>query len=291
MSQTQAVSAAAAGTITLGGDLTVNRLGYGAMRITGKGSGGHPPTSPRRSPLCAALLNWASTSSIPRTPMAPNVSEELIAEALYPYPAGVVVATKGGWERCGPAQWLHNASPKHLTEAVEGSLKRLRLDRIDVYQLHVPDPAVSYDASMETLARLREQGKIRHVGLSNVTQEHIERGRKIVPIVSVQNRYSFADREWDYVVNYCEQHGIAFLPWAPLGQNRQALEILEKIARELGATTLQTGLAWLLKRSKIILPIPGTSSACPCGGEHRRRRVGASRRRLQRAVQASLPRP
>ncbi len=143
---------------------------------------------------------------------------------------------------------------------MEGSLKRLRLDRIDVYQLHVPDPAVSYDASMETLAKLREQGKIRHVALSNVTQEHIERGRKIVPIVSVQNRYSFADREWDYVVNYCEQHGIAFLPWAPLGQNRKALEILEKIAQELGATTLQTGLAWLLKRSKIMLPIPGTSS-------------------------------
>jgi pyridoxine 4-dehydrogenase len=142
----------------------------------------------------------------------------------------VVIATKGGWERCGPAQWLHNASPKHLTEAVEGSLKRLRLDRIDVYQLHVPDPAVSYDASMETLAKLREQGKIRHVGLSNVTQEHIERGRKIVPIVSVQNRYSFADREWDYVVKYCEQHGIAFLPWAPLGQNRKALEVLEKVA-------------------------------------------------------------
>jgi pyridoxine 4-dehydrogenase len=136
----------------------------------------------------------------------------------------------------------------------------LRLDRIDVYQLHVPDPAVSYDASMDTLAKLREQGKIRHVGLSNVTQEHVERGRKIVPIVSVQNRYSFADREWDYLVNYCEQHGIAFLPWAPLGQNRQALEILERVAEELGATTLQVGLAWLLKRSKIMLPIPGTSS-------------------------------
>jgi len=191
----------------------------------------------------------------------PNVSEELIAEALYPYPAGLVVGTKGGWERCGPAQWLHNASPKHLTEAVEASLERLRLDRIDVYQLHVPDPAVSYTASMETLAGLREQGKIRHVGLSNVTQEHIERARKIVPIVSVQNRYSFADREWDYVLKYCEQHGIAFLPWAPLGQNRKALEVLEKVARELGVTTLQTALAWLLKRSKAMLPIPGTSSA------------------------------
>jgi pyridoxine 4-dehydrogenase len=261
MSQIQAISAAAAGTITLGRDLTVNRLGYGAMRITGKGIWG-PPAD--KSAALATLrravelgVNFIDTADS----YGPYVSEEVIAEALYPYPAGVVVATKAGWERSGPAQWLHNASPQHLTEAVEGSLKRLRLDRIDVFQLHVPDPAVSYDASMEALARMREQGKIRHVGLSNVTQEHIERGRKIVPIVSVQNRYSFADREWDYVVDYCEQHGIAFLPWAPLGQNRQAIEILEKIARELGATTLQTGLAWLLKRSKIILPIPGTSSA------------------------------
>jgi aryl-alcohol dehydrogenase-like predicted oxidoreductase len=261
MSQTQAVSAAAAGTITLGGDLTVNRLGYGAMRITGKGVWG-PPAD--KAAALATLrravelgVNFIDTADS----YGPNVSEELIAEALYPYPAGVVVGTKGGWERCGPGQWLHNASPEHLTKAVEGSLKRLRLDRIDVYQLHVPDPAVSYDASMDTLAKLREQGKIRHVGLSNVTQEHIERGRKIVPIVSVQNRYSFADREWDYVVKYCEQHGIAFLPWAPLGQNKKALEVVEKIAREVGATTLQVALAWLLKRSRIMLPIPGTSSA------------------------------
>jgi aryl-alcohol dehydrogenase-like predicted oxidoreductase len=261
MSQIQAISAAAAGTITLGGDLTVNRLGYGAMRITGKGIWGLPAD---KSAALATLrravelgVNFIDTADS----YGPNVSEELIVEALYPYPAGLVIATKAGWERSGPAQWLHNASPQHLTDAVEGSLKRLRLDRIDVLQLHIPDPAVSYDASMEALARMREQGKIRHVGLSNVTQEHIERGRRIVPIVSVQNRYSFADREWDYVVDYCQQHGIAFLPWAPPGQNRQALEILEKIARELGATTLQTGLAWLLKRSKIILPIPGTSSA------------------------------
>src|ERR1700722_13195737 len=261
MNKTQAVSAADAGTITLGADLTVNRLGYGAMRITGKGIWGPPEDKPAALPPLRRAgelgVNFIDTADS----YGPNVSEELIAEALYPYPAGVVVGTKGGWERVGPAQWIHNASPKHLTAAVEGSLKRLRLDRIDVYQLHVPDPAVSYDASMETLAKLREQGKIRHVGLSNVTQEHIERGRKIVPIVSVQNRYSFADREWDYVVQYCEQHGIAFLPWAPLGQNRKALEVLEKIARELGATTLQTGLAWLLQRSKIMLPIPGTSSS------------------------------
>ncbi len=261
MSQAQTVSAAAAGTVTLGADLTVNRLGYGAMRITGKGVWGPPEDKPAALATLRRAVELGVNFIDTADSYGPNVSEELIAEALYPYPAGVVVGTKGGWERVGPAQWIHNASPKHLTAAVEGSLKRLRLDRIDVYQLHVPDPAVSYDASMETLAKLREQGKIRHVGLSNVTQEHIERGRKIVPIVSVQNRYSFADREWDYVVDYCEQNGIAFLPWAPLGQNRKALEILEKIAKELGATTLQTGLAWLLKRSKIMLPIPGTSSA------------------------------
>jgi pyridoxine 4-dehydrogenase len=260
MSQAQTVSAAAAGTVTLGADLTVNRLGYGAMRITGKGVWGPPEDKPAALATLRRAVELGVNFIDTADSYGPNISEELIAEALYPYPAGVVVGTKGGWERVGPAQWIHNASPKHLTAAVEGSLKRLRLDRIDVYQLHVPDPAVSYDASMETLAKLREQGKIRHVGLSNVTQEHIERGRKIVPIVSVQNRYSFADREWDYVVRYCEEHGIAFLPWAPLGQNRKALEILERIAMELGATTLQTGLAWLLRRSKIILPIPGTSS-------------------------------
>jgi pyridoxine 4-dehydrogenase len=261
MTQTHAISAATAGSLTLGGDLTVHRMGYGAMRITGKGIWGPPAdkasalaTLRRAVDLGVQFIDTADS-------YGPNVSEELIAEALYPYPSGLVIATKAGWERSGPGQWLHNASPSHLTQAVEGSLKRLRLDRIDVFQLHVPDPAVSYDASMETLAALREQGKIRHVGLSNVTQEHIERGRKIVPIVSVQNRYGVADREWDYVVDYCEQNGIAFLPWAPLGQNRKALEVLEKVAKELGATTLQTALAWLLKRSKIMLPIPGTSSA------------------------------
>jgi pyridoxine 4-dehydrogenase len=260
MSQTQDLSAAAAGTVTLGGDLTVNRMGYGAMRVTGKGIWGPPEnkeaalaTLRRAAELGVNFIDTADS-------YGPYVSEEIIAEALYPYPKAMVVATKGGWERVGPAQWIHNASPKHLTAAVEGSLKRLRLDRIDVYQLHVPDPAVSFDASMETLASLREQGKIRHVALSNVAQEYIERARKIVPIVSVQNRYSFADREWDYVLDYCEKNGIAFIPWAPLGQNRKAHEVLEKVAQRLGFTTLQTGLTWLLKRSKSILLIPGTSS-------------------------------
>ncbi len=254
-----AVSATAAGTVALG-DLTVNRLGYGAMRITGKGVWGPPAdhaaaiaTLRRAVELGVDFIDTADS-------YGPDVSEELIAEALHPYPSGLVIATKGGWQRVGPGQWIHNASPQHLEEAVEGSLKRLRLDRIAVYQLHIPDPAVSFDASMETLARLREQGKIQHVALSNVTLEHVERARKIVPIVSVQNRYSFADREWDYLLDHCEQHKIIFIPWAPLGQNRQAHDLLNRVAKELASTPLQVALAWLLARSKVILPIPGTSS-------------------------------
>jgi aryl-alcohol dehydrogenase-like predicted oxidoreductase len=253
-------SAAAAGTFAFGGDLTVNRLGYGAMRITGQGVWGPPAdkagalaTLRRAVELGVNLIDTADS-------YGPDVSEELIAEALYPYPAGLVIATKGGWERVGPGQWTHNASPKHLTEALEGSLRRLRLERIDIYQLHIPDPAVAFEASMGTLAKLRDEGKIRHVALSNVTREHVERARAIVPIVSVQNRYSFADRESDFIVDHCEKHGIGFMPWAPLGQMRQeAHEALKNEAAALKATPMQVALAWLLKRSKVILPIPGTS--------------------------------
>jgi aryl-alcohol dehydrogenase-like predicted oxidoreductase len=260
MNNQQTLTAAAAGTFTIGGDLTVNRMGYGAMRITGAGVWGPPvdkaaavTTLRRAIELGVNLIDTADS-------YGPGTSEELIAEALYPYPDGVVIATKGGWERPGPGQWTHNASPKHLTEALEGSLKRLRLNRIDVYQLHAPDNAVSFEASIEALARLREQGKIRHVALSNVTREHVERARVIVPIVSVQNRYSFADRESDFIVDYCEQNKIAFLPWAPLGQAKEAHDAIKKVAKDLDATPLQVALAWLLKRSKVILPIPGTSS-------------------------------
>jgi aryl-alcohol dehydrogenase-like predicted oxidoreductase len=190
----------------------------------------------------------------------PQVSEELIAEALFPYPKGLVIATKGGWNRPGPNQWTHNATPSHLRQAVEGSLKRLKLERIDVYQLHAPDPVAPFDDSVGALAQLRKEGKIRFVALSNVTQEHIERARRIVPIVSVQNRYSFADREWDYVVDYCERHAIAFIPWFPLGAGRIAGEVLNQVARAHQASPHQVALAWLLKRSSIMLPIPGTSS-------------------------------
>jgi pyridoxine 4-dehydrogenase len=255
----QTATAAAAGTVRLG-DCTVNRLGYGAMRITGKGIWGPPADRDAAlSTLRRAVeleVNFIDTADS----YGPHVSEELIAEALAPYARGLVIGTKGGWERVGPGQWTHNATPRHLEAAVEGSLKRLRLDRIDLYQLHTPDPAVSFDASMETLARLQQEGKIRHIGLSNVTLEHLERARKIVPIVSVQNRYSFADREWDYLLNHCEKNGIVFVPWAPLGQNRHAHEVLDRAAKKVSATPLQVALAWLLRRSPVTLPIPGTSS-------------------------------
>lgn len=260
MSQTQAISAAAAGIFTIGGDLTVNRLGYGAMRITGPGIWGPPKDKAEAIATLRRAVELGVNFIDTADSYGPAVSEELIAEALYPYPSGLVIASKGGWERPGPGQWTHNSSPKHLAEALEGSLKRLRLDRIDIHQLHAVDNAVSFEASVEALAKLREQGKIRHVGLSNVTREHIERARKIVPIVSVQNRYSFADRESDFIVDHCEQNNIAFLPWAPLGQAKKAHEAIEKAAEELKATPLQVALAWLLKRSKVMIPIPGTST-------------------------------
>jgi len=256
---TNALTAAEAGTLVLGGDMRVHRLGFGAMRITGKGVWGPPEDRPGAlATLRRAVeleVNFIDTADS----YGPYVSEELIAEALYPYPDDMVIATKGGWERVGPAQWLHNAGPKHLEQAVTGSLKRLKLERIDLYQLHVPDPAVSFDASIETLAKLREQGKIRHIGLSNVTVEHVERAQKIVPIVSVQNRYSFSDQEWNYLLDYCERKGMAFMPWSPLTQNREANEAVQKIAQARGVSTPVVTLAWLLRRSAVMLPIPGTS--------------------------------
>jgi pyridoxine 4-dehydrogenase len=260
MSKAETISAAASGTLTIGGDLTVNRMGYGAMRITGPGIWGPPADKAGALATLRRAVEFDVNLIDTADSYGPKVSEELIAEALYPYPAGLVIATKGGWERPGPGQWTHNASPKHLAEALEGSLERLRVDRIDIYQLHAPDNAVSFEASVESLAKLRAQGKIRHVALSNVTREHIERARRIVPIVSVQNRYSFADRESDFIVDYCEQNGIAFLPWAPLGQAKEAHTAIKKAADELHATPLQVALAWLLQRSKAIVPIPGTSS-------------------------------
>ena len=267
--------AGSAGTVSLGGELTVRRIGFGAMRITGDGIWG-PPKDPASA---LAVLRRAVELGVNFIDTAdsygPHVSEELIAKALAPYAKDLVIATKGGWNRPGPNQWTHDASPEHLRKAVEGSLKRLRLDRIDVYQLHVPDPVVSFDASVETLADLQREGKIRLVALSNVTKEHIERARKIVPIVSVQNRYSFADREWDYVVDYCERNGIVFIPWYPLGAGRVANTLLEKIAKAHKTKPIEVALAWLLKRSPVMLPIPGTSSI-----EHLEENVQAGSLRL-----------
>jgi pyridoxine 4-dehydrogenase len=269
------ISASLAGDISLGGESSVRRLGFGAMRLTGDGIWG--PPKDRKGALAVLRraveldVNFIDTADS----YGPQVNEELIAEALFPYPTGLVIATKGGWNRPGPNQWTHDATPSHLREAVEGSLKRLRLDRIDVYQLHIPDPVVSFDASVETLAELRSEGKIRLVALSNVTQEHIERARKIVPIVSVQNRYSFADREWDYVVDYCQRNGIAFIPWFPLGAGKVAGEVLNRIAQAHGAGPTQIALAWLLRRSPIMLPIPGTSSI-----EHLEQNVAAASLRV-----------
>lgn len=269
------ISAGMAGEISLNGTLPVHRLGYGAMRITGDGIWG-PPKDRQKvlSVLRRAVelgVNFIDTADS----YGPYVSEELIAEALSPYPKDLVIATKGGWNRPGPNQWTHDATPSHLRQAVEGSLKRLRLDRIDLYQLHIPDPVVPFDASVETLAQLQKEGKIRLVGLSNVTQEHIERARKVVPIASVQNRYSFADREWDYVVDYCGRNRIAFIPWFPLGAGKVAGEILNRVAKAVQRTPMQVALAWLLQRSPMILPIPGTTSI-----EHLEENLGAASLRL-----------
>ncbi|HEX6505175.1 MAG TPA: aldo/keto reductase [Terriglobales bacterium] len=256
----QNISAKTAGTVSLGGEIAVNRLGFGAMRLTGDGIWGAPKD--RKGALAVLRraveldVNFIDTADS----YGPHVNEELIAEALFPYPEGLVIATKGGWNRPGPNQWTHDATPAHLREAVEGSLKRLRRERIDLYQLHIPDPIVSFDASVETLAELKREGKIRLLGLSNVTQEHIERARKIVPIASVQNRYSFADREWDYVVDYCERNRIAFIPWFPLAAGKVGGEALNEIAQAHHASPMQVAIAWLLQRSPIMLPIPGTSS-------------------------------
>lgn len=272
---TKQPSASAAGDILLGGEISVHRLGFGAMRLTGEGIWGPPKDRTGALAVLRRAVELDTNFIDTADSYGPNVSEELIAEALFPYPAGLVIATKGGWNRPGPNQWTHDATPSHLRRAVEGSLKRLRLDRIDVYQLHIPDPVVSFEASVDALAQLRSEGKIRLIGLSNVTQEHIERARRIVPIVSVQNRYSFADREWDYVVDYCQRNGIAFIPWFPLGAGKVAGSVLSQIAQAHGASPTQVALAWLLERSPMMLPIPGTSSR-----EHLEQNVAAPSVRL-----------
>jgi pyridoxine 4-dehydrogenase len=277
-SQAESISAAAAGAVQLGGETTVHRLGYGAMRITGPGIWG-PPVD-RKGALAVLRravelgVNFIDTADS----YGPGVSEELIAEALFPYPNDLVIATKGGWNRPAPGHWSHDSSPKHLRQALEGSLKRLRLERIELYQLHTPDPAISFDVSMEALAQMQSEGKIHLIGLSNVTREHVERAKQIAKIASVQNRYSVFDREWEYVVNYCEQNRMAFIPWFPLGAGGVGHEILSRIAQAHHAKPIQVALAWLLERSPIMLPIPGTSSV-----EHLEENIAAAALRLSQA--------
>ncbi|MBN1204290.1 MAG: aldo/keto reductase [Myxococcaceae bacterium] len=253
--------AAAAGTFRLG-DMTVHRMGFGAMRITGPGIWGEPkdPDGARRVLRRAVELgiNLIDTADS----YGPDVSERIIGETLHPYAKGLVIATKGGLTRTGPGGWPPNCHPDHLTKALEGSLRRLRVERIDLYQLHTIDPKVPLEDSVGTLARLREQGKIRHVGLSNVTVEQLRKARKIVPIVSVQNRYNLSDRHHEDVLVECEKEGLGFLPWYPLAASSLATDAspLAQAAKRHGVTPGQLALAWLLHRSPVMLPIPGTSS-------------------------------
>ena len=248
-------------TFKLGGELEIHRLGYGAMRLTGPGIWGPPKD---RAAALAVLrravelgVNFIDTADS----YGPHTAEELIAEALHPYPADLVIATKGGFDRPGPDRWVENGRPEHLIAACEGSLRRLRLDHIDLYQLHRIDPKVPAEDQLGTLKNLQAQGKIKHIGLSEVNVDQLKHAQTIIDIVSVQNRYSVTDRGSEDVLDYCEQHAIAFVPWFPLAAGRLSgpESPIARVAKQLNATPSQVALAWLLKRSKIMLPIPGTS--------------------------------
>jgi len=256
---TDAASAAAAGTIEIGGDLVVRRLGFGAMRITGPGVWGEPPDADQaRETLRRAVelgVNFIDTADS----YGPQVSERLIAEALYPYPDGLVIATKGGLVRPGPSRWNPDGRPEHLREACEGSLRRLRLDQIPLYQFHRPDPAVPLAESLGMLVQLKDEGKIRHIGISNVSGAQLRAAQQVTPVVSVQNRYNAADRKSEAMVDTCEREQIAFLPWAPIQQADSNPAVTEAAQRH-GASPRQIVLAWLLARSPQMLPIPGTGS-------------------------------
>jgi aryl-alcohol dehydrogenase-like predicted oxidoreductase len=251
--------ASEAGTIDVGGDLTVNRLGYGAMRITGDGIWGEPPDRDEAKAVLRRAVELGVNFIDTADSYGPEVSETLIAEALFPYPDDLVIATKGGLERTGPGRWPSNARPEHLRAALDGSLKRLRLEQIPLYQLHRPDPHVPYEDSVGTLAELKEQGKIRHVGVSNVDEAQLRLAQSIVPVVSVQNRFNVGDRGSEAMLDLCEQEQLTFLPWAPIVDvDRDAT--VNAIAERHDATPRQVALAWLLARSPVMLPIPGTGS-------------------------------
>ena len=271
---TRGVPAAAAGSITLGGDLTVNRMGFGAMRLTGKGIWG-PPKDPEKAVrvLQRAVelgVNFFDTAYS----YGPHIAEQLIADALYPYP-GLVIATKGGLERPGPDQWVENGRPEYLRQNREDSLKRLRVKRIDLWQLHRIDPKVPAEEQFAAVREFQVQGLIRHVGLSEVTVPNIERARKFFPVVSVQNMYNVTNRKWEKEVEYCEREGLAFIPWFPLSAGALDNPTLHAVAARHGATVFQIALAWLLEHSPAMLVIPGTSSV-----EHLEENVAAAEIRL-----------
>lgn len=251
-----------AGTLTLGGDLTVRRLGFGAMQLPGPRVWGEPRDPARARAVLRRLVELGVNLIDTADSYGPEVSERLIGETLAPYPRGLVIATKGGLRRTGPGQWPPDGRPQHLKQACEGSLQRLRLERIDLYQLHTVDPRVPLEESVGALAELQAQGKIRHIGLSNVSVEQLRRAQAVAAIVSVQNRYNLADRSSEGVLTVCEREGIGFIPWFPLatGQLAEGRGPLARIAERRGAAPAQVALAWLLKRSPVMLPIPGTSS-------------------------------
>jgi len=248
-----------AGTIEVGGDLTVNRLGFGAMRITGPGIWGPPADRDEAKAVLRRAIEVGVNFIDTADSYGPHVSEELISEALHPYPDDLVIATKGGLERTGPGQWPTNGRPEHLIEACDGSLRRLKLEQILLYQFHRPDPAVPLEDSIGALLTLKEQGKIRHIGVSNVTEEQLRRAQRLTPIVSIQNRYNVDDRRSESLVDLCEQEQMVFLPWAPI-QDLDSNPTVQEMARRHDATPRQIVLAWLLARSPSILPIPGTGS-------------------------------
>jgi aryl-alcohol dehydrogenase-like predicted oxidoreductase len=259
---TVAITAAASGTFTLGGDLTVHRLGFGAMRITGPGIWGEPKDRDEAIRVLKKAVELDVNFIDTADSYGPEVSERLIREALYPYPKGLVIATKAGLTRQGPDQWAPVGRPEYLRQQLELSLRRLHLERIDLFQLHRIDPRVPLEETMGALGDLQKEGKVRHIGLSEVNPEEIEKASRIVTIVSVQNRYNFSDREHEPALEYCEPHGLGFIPWFPVAAGKLARPggPLDALSRKHGATVAQLSLAWLLHRSPVMLPIPGTSS-------------------------------
>lgn len=260
--KTSTINASASGTFKIGGDLPVHRLGFGAMRLTGANIWGNPKSQKEAQAVLRRCIELGVNLIDTADSYGPEVSENLIAEALYPYPSNLVIATKGGLVRPGPESWEPLGRPEYLHQCVEMSLRRLRLDCIDLYQLHTVDPQVPIEESLGILRDLQQQGKIRHIGLSNVSVAEIEKAKKIITVVSVQNLYNIENRRSESVLQYCENANIAFIPWYPIasGELARAGGVLDKISKAKEATTAQIALAWLLKKSRVMLPIPGTSS-------------------------------